>query len=297
VTDGVWNILKPPGMTSHDVVSFARRVLGEKRIGHMGTLDPAAAGVLPVAAGKATRLIEFTDDFDKAYRAEILFGIKTDTGDDTGAIIAEEDCTAPATVDIENCLSSFIGEREQIVPMYSAVKKDGKKLYEFAREGIDVAPITRKAIFFDIRLISRTDTRLIIDVSCSKGVYIRTLCEDIGRFFGYPSTMSLLTRTRVGPFRLEDASTLEEFEASPTGCRQRPAIIMLHYDTMLLSQEALVALRQGKQLPISVYSKADEIESLTRYRLLDESGSFWGVVDADPILQRIVPYKMMEKPL
>jgi tRNA pseudouridine55 synthase len=200
MTAGIINVLKPPGMTSHDVVAFIRRLYGEKRVGHAGTLDPAAAGVLPIFIGRATRLLEYSADGEKSYRAEISWGYETDTGDDTGKIIFSAPCVVPDFDQLNEILHSFVGTSEQIPPMYSAVKIGGKKLYELARQGIAIDRPARTIEIRSIALKKLTDKKAIFDVTCSKGTYIRALCTDIGRKAGCPAVMSFLVRTRVGLF-------------------------------------------------------------------------------------------------
>ena len=214
--DGVLNVLKPPGMTSHDVVACLRRIYKTKKVGHAGTLDPAAAGVLPVAVGKATRLLEYMTAAEKEYRAELSLGYATDTGDDTGAVIAEKEVLEfPSEEKIAAVLQSFLGSNEQVPPMYSAVKIGGKKLYEYAREGKTIERPSRIIDIFAIRLLQLEEKRFTFSVSCSKGTYIRSLCEDIGAKLGYPATMSFLLRTRVGIFTAAEAFSLEEIAAEP----------------------------------------------------------------------------------
>ena len=211
---GIINILKPPGMTSHDVVAFIRRKFGIKRVGHAGTLDPAAAGVLPVYIGHATRLIEYAANFDKSYRVELTVGRETDTGDDMGNVIRSAPCILPKSDQLLQILQSFKGDSMQIPPMYSAIKIDGKKLYEYAREGIVVDRKPRAVTISDISLLNQTDTAFLFDVTCSKGTYIRTLCSDIGKKLNCPVVMSFLVRTRVGCFDLAQSKTLEEILAN-----------------------------------------------------------------------------------
>ena len=213
MTQGIINVLKPPGMTSHDVVAFIRRQFKVKRVGHAGTLDPAAAGVLPVYIGQATRLIEYAANFDKSYRVELTVGRETDTGDDMGNLIRSALCVLPGSDQLLSILQSFKGNSMQIPPMYSAVKIDGKKLYEYAREGIVIDRKSRSVRIDDISLLHQTDTVFLFDVTCSKGTYIRTLCSDIGEKLNCPVVMSFLVRTRVGCFDLNQTQTLEEIVA------------------------------------------------------------------------------------
>ena len=211
MTAGIINVLKPPGMTSHDVVSFIRRTFGLKKVGHAGTLDPAAAGVLPVFLGNATRLIEYSTEAEKSYRAELTFGYATDTGDDTGKIIktASEPCF-PAVDNIAAAFKALTGEIEQVPPMYSAIKIEGVRLYELARKGVEITRPSRKVFISSIELVNMEPPAILFDVTCSKGTYIRTLCADIGEKAGCPAVMSFLVRTRVGSFTISEALTLEE---------------------------------------------------------------------------------------
>lgn len=210
MTQGFLNVLKPPGMTSHDIVSAVRRMYHLKRVGHTGTLDPSAAGVLPVGLGLATRLIEYLDKDDKSYRAEITFGWASDTGDDTGEEIARQAFVMPSEDVIRRTLESFEGDIEQLPPMYSAIKINGKKLYELARAGKEVERTARPVRIHKITLIERREDAIVIDVDCSKGTYIRTLCIDIGEKLGIPTVLSFLLRTKAGHFDLSSALTLEE---------------------------------------------------------------------------------------
>lgn len=216
--DGILNVLKPPGMTSFDVIAILRGLLGTRKIGHAGTLDPLAVGVLPVFAGSATKAIEFMMEKDKYYRAELTLGIATDTQDSSGRRISsvEPDCTDE---DIRKAVSSFTGKYSQLPPMYSALRVDGKRLYDLAREGAEVERERRDVEIYssDVIDIDRSDgVRVLIDVHCSKGTYIRTLCADIGDMLGCGGHMSFLLRKRAGHFDIESAVTLEELERRKT---------------------------------------------------------------------------------
>ena len=212
--DGFLNVLKPPGLTSHDVVGSLRKILKTKKIGHAGTLDPGAAGVLPIAVGRATRFIEYLAAVGKSYRAELLFGVETDSGDDTGTVLvrAAEGWDFPTTEKILAGMKTLTGEITQVPPIYSAVKIDGKRAADLVRANKEVTiPPRQVTIYrFDLLAEDRDRRTLILDVDCSKGTYIRSLCTDLGRAVGIPATMSFLVRTRVGEFLLQDAFTLEE---------------------------------------------------------------------------------------
>ena len=248
IQSGVINVLKPPGMTSHDVVAFIRRLYGIKRVGHAGTLDPAAAGVLPIFLGSATRLVEYLADADKSYRAELTFGVATDTGDDTGNILATSPCSKPESAQIKGVLASFVGDSEQIPPMYSAVKIGGKKLYELARSGQVVERKPRSIKIDAISLVAEYETGFLFDVTCSKGTYIRTLCIDIGNKLSNLAVMSFLVRTRVGNFYLQHSLTLEEIAADRETAIQKPDSVLTHLPSLVLSEQDSYAVRTGRAI-------------------------------------------------
>lgn len=211
--DGFINILKPTGLSSHDVVDIVRRIFKQKRVGHAGTLDPAAAGILPVALGRAARLVEYMEGADKSYRAEIAFGYATDTGDVYGEVVESvENPVLPSEEKLRGVLAHFVGEIEQTPPAYSAIKIGGQRAYDLARQGAEVEIPTRRVMIHRLELVHAdpAHARILIDVDCAKGTYIRVLCTDIGAAMGLPATMRFLLRTRVGGFRLADSYTLEE---------------------------------------------------------------------------------------
>ncbi|NLD50123.1 MAG: tRNA pseudouridine(55) synthase TruB [Clostridiaceae bacterium] len=210
--NGILNVLKPAGMTSFDVIGYLRKILKIKKIGHTGTLDPAAVGVLPICIGKATKAIEFLMDKDKIYRAELTLGISTDTQDSTGETISIKDVSVTRE-QIINATNSFCGKYLQLPPMYSAIKVNGRKLYDLARAGLEVERKEREVEIHFINILSIRNNRVIFDVGCSKGTYIRTLCSDIGEKLGCGGHMSFLVRTKAGQFSLEDSLTLEEITA------------------------------------------------------------------------------------
>jgi tRNA pseudouridine55 synthase len=198
-------------MSSHDVVGYVRRVLHTKKVGHAGTLDPAAAGVLPVAVGTATRLIEYLEITDKTYRAEIKLGIATDSGDDTGKILTcQLDWSDFDMSTLEQVLQKFTGKIRQTPPAHSAIKINGQKACDLLRAGKDVEVPSREVTIYRLELLAHSHDMLLIDCDCSKGTYIRSLCQDIGEALGVPATMAFLLRRRVGDFTAEAALTLEE---------------------------------------------------------------------------------------
>lgn len=217
MTDGIVNVLKPPGMTSHDVVSRIRRVYGIRKAGHSGTLDPDAAGVLPVFIGNATRLLEYAAADTKHYRAEGVFGIRTDTGDDSGNVLETKPVPDISAAGFENVLRQFRGKILQVPPMYSALKFNGKKLYEYAREGVVIERSARPVEIFRLECIKLYPPYFSLDIECSKGTYVRTLLEDIAASLGTCACMTFLLRTRAGDFSIKDSHTLDEIEKNP--CR------------------------------------------------------------------------------
>lgn len=215
--NGFINILKPPGMTSHDVVNFLRRTLKIKKAGHTGTLDPGAAGVLVVCLGAATRLAGFLQD-DKEYRVEMVFGLTTTSGDSFGEITSETEASYLNEESVLSVLPEFTGRVKQIPPMTSAIKLHGKKLYQLAREGLVVERPERTVIIHSLKFIHGTGwgtphPRALLHLSCTKGTYVRTLCADIGARLGCGAHMSFLIRTRVGSYKISDSFTLEEVRA------------------------------------------------------------------------------------
>ena len=217
--NGIINLKKEAGMTSHDAVFKLRKILGTKKIGHGGTLDPDVVGVLPIAVGKATRMVEFMQDEGKVYEGEITLGYSTTTEDASGEVVAETPILSPLDEKIvDQAIASLTGPINQIPPMYSAVKVDGRKLYEYARAGQEVERPERQVIIYSFERTTPISydghlARFIFRVKCSKGTYIRTLSVDLGEKLGYAAHMSHLTRTSAAGLQLEDALTLEEITA------------------------------------------------------------------------------------
>lgn len=209
--NGIINVYKEKGFTSHDVVAKLRGILRQKKIGHTGTLDPDAVGVLPVCLGSGTKLCDMLTDRSKEYEVVMLLGVTTDTEDLSGNILSEREVNV-TTSEVCNVISSFIREYDQIPPMYSAIKVNGKKLYELAREGQVIERKPRKVIINDIEIVSIDFPRVTMRVKCGKGTYIRSLCRDIGENLLCGACMDKLTRTRVGGFVIDEAKTLKEIE-------------------------------------------------------------------------------------
>ena len=209
--NGVIIIDKPKGKTSHDIVGILRKKFGTRRVGHTGTLDPLATGVLPVCIGNATRAADMLIESDKKYRATFLLGKRSDTLDIEGQI-TEENEVSVSEEDVRRVVSEFIGEQDQIPPMYSAIKKDGKKLYDLAREGIEIEREPRHINIYSIDICDIALPTVTIDVHCSKGTYIRSLCDDIGTKLGCGAVMTELRRTYTAGFAIEDAYTIDELD-------------------------------------------------------------------------------------
>lgn len=211
--NGILNLYKPSGYTSHDAVARIKRFYGTRRVGHAGTLDPMACGVLPVLIGSACAAQDFLMNHDKTYRAGMRFGVTTDTGDITGTVLSEKNVSFTEK-DFADALPHFLGKQKQIPPMYSAVKIGGKKLYELAREGVTIERKAREIEIFSLTSVRRENERdYLVDVACSKGTYIRTLCEDIGAFLGTGGTLYSLERLSCGAFSKENAVTTDTLQA------------------------------------------------------------------------------------
>ncbi len=209
--DGIINVYKERGFTSHDVVAKLRGILKMKKIGHTGTLDPDACGVLPVCLGHATKVCELLTDKRKTYEAVLLLGVETDTQDVSGEILDRKEVTV-TEAEVARVVQSFLGDQMQVPPMYSALKVNGKKLYELAREGKTVERKARPVTFYELEILGMELPRVRIRVTCSKGTYIRTLCHDIGQALGCGGCMEELLRTYVEPFALADSLTLAQIQ-------------------------------------------------------------------------------------
>ncbi|WP_347490866.1 tRNA pseudouridine(55) synthase TruB [Desulfoscipio sp. XC116] len=264
--DGILNVLKPPGMTSHDVVGFIRKVTGQKKAGHTGTLDPGAAGVLPVCLGKATKIIQYLPD-SKCYRAEVTFGKSTTTRDSFGEVITSGGAHGISAADIEKALISFSGLIEQVPPMTSAIKHQGKKLYELARAGIEVERKPRSVYIYEIALIDFHEDKLspsaILHIHCSAGTYIRTICHDLGEMLGCGAYMSFLLRTRAGMFLLEDTITLEQL-AESAGQNASALLVPMgkaleYLPGIAVGGSFAVAVSCGNSITLPVHDLADRL--------------------------------------
>lgn len=282
--NGIINVYKESGFTSHDVVAKLRGILHQKKIGHTGTLDPEATGVLPVCLGNATRLCDMITDKSKEYRAVLLLGVSTDTEDATGKILSTKAVNVTEE-DIIKAVKSFIGEYNQIPPMYSALKVNGKKLCDLARKGIEIERKPREVFIYDI-IIKKIDIpEVTMTVKCSKGTYIRSLCRDIGEKLNTGGTMKSLVRTRTGIFSIENAVKLSEISKNmednnidslimPTDSffNEYPAVNVSGRNEMLVKNGNMIILPEFKGNNIRVYLSDDLFAGIYRYD--EASGSY-----------------------
>lgn len=267
--NGVLVIDKSPDWTSMDVCAKVRGIFHEKRVGHGGTLDPMATGVLPVFLGRATRAVEYVTEGEKEYVAQLLLGVVTDTQDVTGQVLAQAAPDAlPSGEEVAAVLGRFTGAIRQVPPMYSAVKIQGKKLYELARKGVEVERKPREITVHALELLDReAEDRYRLRVVCSKGTYIRTLCHDIGQVLGCGGCMADLRRTRVGQFTLENAVRVEELEGAGDLSRLlRPVERCFSEPSVTISGAALKRARNGNPFPLE--------QPPGRYKVFDQAGEF-----------------------
>ena len=277
--NGIINVNKPLGITSHDVVYRLRRILGIKKIGHTGTLDPDASGVLPMCIGKGTKLAELLTATDKEYLAEMTLGAITDTQDKSGTVLE----TFPVSIseeEIRLTVEKFIGDIEQVPPMYSAIKIDGKKLYELAREGKIVERAPRKITIKNIEIkeidLKKNTVKMLVD--CTKGTYIRTLCNDIGVALNTGGYMSSLTRTKSGRFSLDSSFTLEEIEEMIK--KDDFGFFIPVEDAIPEYPKIIVADKNAKKIRNGIKTSVEGLEAGKTYRVFDESGEFLVIAKA-----------------
>lgn len=245
--NGIVNIWKPKGMTSHDVVACVRRAAGTRRVGHTGTLDPMAEGVLPICIGKATHAVDYIVAAEKTYLCTMRLGETTDTEDATGTLVEKKPVLCSAE-EAKAALSKFVGECDQIPPMYSAVHHNGQRLYALARQGITVERKPRRVTFFAIEPVEISLPQLTFRVRCSKGAYIRTLCKDIGEALGCGGHMTALSRIACGAFTAENAATLDDFTASPAAHLLPVETVFSHLGRITASEADARRIQNGVQI-------------------------------------------------
>jgi tRNA pseudouridine55 synthase len=268
-------------MTSFRVVALVRRLSGERRVGHAGTLDPAATGVLPICLGRATRVVEFLMDSTKTYRAEIELGIATDTGDASGQIVQKGDPSGISREALESALASFCGSIHQTPPMYSAVKYQGRPLYQLAHAGITVERKSRPAKIYNLELVDWQPPVVTIEVACGKGTYIRTLAYDLGQVLGCGAYLKSLVRLRYGPFDIKDAVSIPQVEdAFHAGSWMRLLYpmdsVLLHWPAIVVDAAAEQNIRNGR--PLTLAQDFGGAATGNRCRVYTLDGSFLGVL-------------------
>ena len=281
--DGILNINKPPGKTSYSIVAMIKRLSGEQRVGHAGTLDPAATGVLPVCLGKATRITEFLVDTTKAYHARIELGVATDTYDASGRITQKGDPSRISQGQLESALASFHGLIQQTPPMYSAVKHQGKRLYQLARAGIKVDRESRPITIYQLELLDWQPPIATIEVVCGKGTYIRSLAHDLGQTLGCGANLKNLTRLRCGIFDIRDAVSVSQLEdAFRHGYWWRfihPIdAVLSHWTAMVVSDDAEQTLKNGSPLALEDLDSSAPSSSENHCRAYTPDGRFLGIL-------------------
>jgi len=286
--DGILNIIKPRGKSSFSMISLIRRLSGERRVGHTGTLDKGAEGVLPVCLGKATRVVEFLSDSRKIYRAKIKLGVVTDTYDADGSIIEEKDYSYVKQEQLERLLLSFIGKIAQVPPMYSAIKRDGTPLHRLARAGVKVERRPRKIDIYSIDLLDWQPPFFSIEVECGKGTYIRSLSYDIGCALGCGAHLASLVRLKNGVFDIADGLTVEQLEDAFNGGYWRDVLhpidsVLAYMPAAIVNGDMAKAIKNGILVDLNVendsdigwcraYSEDSELIALLKY---DAANSKW----------------------
>ena len=292
---GIFNINKPAGMTSHDVVQAVRKASGVRRVGHAGTLDPMATGVLLVCVGSATRVTEYLMEHPKRYRAEITLGVSTDTHDAEGQVVHRAERVDVTREEVEAALQQFVGVIEQVPPMYAALKRKGKKLYELAREGITVEREPRRVEIHRLEIVAWDPPKVTLDITCSKGTYIRALARDLGEALGVGAYLSALTRTASGRFTLEEADDLETILDS---LRNGYWMFFIHpldealldFPAMIVDEETERRIRHGQMVEVP------QAVDGTYARAYSEKGYFIAIMRYEAWAQAWQPVKVFPKP-
>lgn len=313
--NGVINVYKEAGYTSFDVVAKLRGILHQKKIGHTGTLDPAAEGVLVVCLGKATKLCDIMPDHDKVYEATLLLGTTTDTEDTTGIVLSQQkvDETTYSTEEVTAAVESFLGAYRQIPPMYSAIKVNGQKLYELARQGETVERKPRLVTIYDLEIRKIELPRVVIRISCSRGTYIRSLCRDIGEALGCGGCMERLVRTRACGFDVNDSLKLAAIEYLVKEERFEPEIhsidsmypeypkivIKAEWDKLIYNgnkfrKQNIAHMSEGMMQEKAVMESSDELcsDEVPRFLVYDSKRQFIGIYEYHIEHKEFFPYKM-----
>lgn len=305
--NGIINVYKEKGFTSFDVVAKARGIFKQKKIGHTGTLDPDAEGVLPLCLGKATKVCDLLTEKSKEYEAVMLLGKRTDTQDISGTVLQEQEVLVSEDL-VKTVIEGFVGESMQIPPMYSALKVNGQKLCDLARAGKTVERKARPIVIYEVTILKIELPRVTMRVHCSKGTYIRTLCEDIGNRLGCGACMESLLRTRVSEFRIEEALKLSELEVLTGACAKDTAAAewnaamfpFVHsVDSVFGNYPAAVALKDyakllynGNRLESFMLTQLSEACKMQPVRIYDEERHFIGIYEYDRVQKNYKPIKL-----
>jgi tRNA pseudouridine55 synthase len=297
--DGILNLDKPQGPTSHDVIDRVRKLTGIRRVGHAGTLDPMATGVLLVCIGKATRVSEYLMAGQKVYQARVRLGIATDTYDAEGQVVASVDPVEVGRAEVETALARFRGTIEQVPPMYSALKREGKPLHELARQGVEVKREPRQIVISRLELIEWEPPECGLEVTCSPGTYVRALAHDLGQALGCGAHLAGLARLASGEFRLEDAVALDTFARAAAEGRWPDLLhpidaALAHFPALHLDADAARRLRSGQAITLLQPSPSGEGERLVR--VYGPDGSFLALAAFDPATGTWRPHKVFCSP-
>lgn len=295
--DGILNVNKPAGKTSFRVVSIVKRLSGERRVGHAGTLDPAATGVLPICLGQGTRTVEFLLEASKVYRAQIELGVATDTYDACGRVIQTGDPSGISCEQLESALASFCGLIQQTPPMYSAVRHQGQKLYQLARSGIEVERKSRPARIYRLALLDWQPPLVTIEVECGKGTYIRSLAHDLGQLLGCGANLKSLVRSRCGLFEIRDAVSIPKLEEAFRGGYWQRFVypidsVLLDWRAIIVSDATRDIIGKGGSFVLPTGRGNDYEEPANRCRAYTIDGQFIGVLRFHPDTEQWQPEKV-----
>ena len=301
--DGILNVLKPPGKTSFQIVSLVRKLSAERRVGHAGTLDPYATGVLPVCLGQGTRVIEFMVDASKTYRTEIQIGATTDTYDATGKVLKTHDPSCVTQEQLGAVLDSFHGTIHQIPPMYSAIKHQGQPLYRLARQGIEVPRKSREVHIYDLRLVEEHLPSFTIEVECSSGTYIRSLAHDIGQKLGCGAFVKELARLRCGPFEIDQAVPLTSLEEAFQGGYWKNFLhpideVLMDWPAVIVDAEDEQLIKNGRSVSLEGVSKPENTQKQCGNwcRAYSKDGYLLAALQCQPDSDLWHPFKVFHNP-
>jgi len=291
--DGFINLHKPAGPTSHDMVNYVRRLLRGGRVGHGGTLDPLAEGVLPIGIGQATRLLAFLQEGDKSYRGEVVLGVGTTTYDAAGEITAQRPVPVLARADLEQALAPFRGEFEQVPPPFSAIRREGQRFYQRARAGDLAAPPARRVHITRLELLAWSPPVLTLEIVCGSGTYVRSLAHDVGERLGCGAHLRALVRMRVGPLLLEEAVRPEDLAAAVQAGRAAAMLQPLdlpvrHWPAHHVDAAGALALAQGRALPLG------EGPVPTHVRVYGPDGRFLALARGDAAGHALRPWRVFQ---